>query len=158
MATYYFILLLFRATPVAYGNSQARSWIRATAADYSTGTVTKDLSCFCDLHHSSQQYQILNPLKEARDQTQILMDTSWVRYCWAAMGTPIILLLSLLFFHWHSINYFILCPVLICILGNQRRVSCPYSSKAGWGEKWQWQCDPQGVGEDLWIHGVWTRL
>ena len=81
MATYYFILLLFRATPVAYGNSQARSLIRATAADYSTGTVTKALSCFCDLHHSSQQYQILNPLKEARDQTQILMDTSWVRYC-----------------------------------------------------------------------------
>ena len=32
----------------------------------------------CDLHHSSQQYQILNPLSRARDQICILMDTSWV--------------------------------------------------------------------------------
>ena len=26
-----------------------------------------DLSCICNLHHSSWQYQILNPLSEARD-------------------------------------------------------------------------------------------
>ena len=25
---------------------------------------------------------------EARDQTHILMDTSWVYYCWASVGTP----------------------------------------------------------------------
>ena len=29
-----------------------------------------------DLHHSSQQCQILNSLSEGKDQTQILMDTS----------------------------------------------------------------------------------
>ena len=35
-------------------------------------------SCLaCDLHHSSQQCRILNPLSEARDQIHILMDTSW---------------------------------------------------------------------------------
>ena len=32
----------------------------------------------CDLHHSSKQLCILNPLSKARDQTRILMDTSWI--------------------------------------------------------------------------------
>ena len=32
----------------------------------------------CDLHHGSWQCQILNSVREARDQTRILMDTSWV--------------------------------------------------------------------------------
>jgi len=35
-----------------------------------------DPSLICDLHHSSQQCQILNPMIEARDQTHILMDTN----------------------------------------------------------------------------------
>ena len=39
-------------------------------------TAMQDLSCVCDLHYSSQQCWILNPLSEARDQTCILMDTS----------------------------------------------------------------------------------
>ena len=33
---------------------------------YATATVTWDLSCICDLHHSSWQCGILNPLSEAR--------------------------------------------------------------------------------------------
>ena len=41
-------------------------------------TAMQDLSCICSLHHSSWQHQILNPLIEARDQTCILMDASWV--------------------------------------------------------------------------------
>ena len=43
---------------------------------YATATATQDPSCICDLHHSSQQHQILNPLSEARDWTHVLMDTS----------------------------------------------------------------------------------
>ena len=39
-------------------------------------TATRDPSRVCDLHHSSQQHQILNPLSEARDQTHVLMDAS----------------------------------------------------------------------------------
>ena len=40
--------------------------------------ATPDPSCVCD--HSSWQRQIRNPLSEARDQTLILMDISWVCY------------------------------------------------------------------------------
>ena len=42
-----------------------------------TATAMPDPSCICDLHHSSWQCQIPYPLIEARDQTSILMDTSW---------------------------------------------------------------------------------
>ena len=52
---------------------------------YATATAMQDLSQVCDLHHSSQQCQILNPLTEARDQTRILTDTSWFCYHWEMM-------------------------------------------------------------------------
>ena len=45
---------------------------------YTTATATPDLSHIYNLHHSLRQFQILNPLRKARDQTHILMDTSWV--------------------------------------------------------------------------------
>ena len=61
--------------------------IRAAAATYTTATVTPDQSCICDLHHSSRQRQILNPLSETEDQIHILLDTSPVHYCYAIMGT-----------------------------------------------------------------------
>ena len=37
--------------------------------------ATPDLSYICDIHHSSHQRQILNPLSEAKDQTHILTGT-----------------------------------------------------------------------------------
>ena len=43
---------------------------------YTTATATLDLSCVCDLHHSSWQCRILNPLSKARDGTYVLIDTS----------------------------------------------------------------------------------
>ena len=36
---------------------------------YARATAMLDPSLICDLHHSSQQHQILNPLSVARDQT-----------------------------------------------------------------------------------------
>ena len=49
---------------------------------YAPATAMQDLSHVCiNLHHSSWQHQILNPLIEARDGTCLLMDTSRVCYC-----------------------------------------------------------------------------
>ena len=55
---------------------------------YATATATLDPSHVCDLHHSSQQPRILNPLSKARDQNHILMDASQVHFHCATMGTP----------------------------------------------------------------------
>ena len=55
---------------------------------YATAAATPDLSCICDLHHSSRQCQILNPLTEAWDQTCNLMVPSQIRFCCATTGTP----------------------------------------------------------------------
>ena len=56
--------LLFFVTPEAFGSSCAKDWILVA-----------------DLHHSSGQCQILDPLSEARDQAYALPDTRWVCYC-----------------------------------------------------------------------------
>ena len=55
---------------------------------YTTATETWDPSLVCDLHHSSRQCQILNPLSEARDRTHILTDPSQIRFCCATTETP----------------------------------------------------------------------
>ena len=75
-----FFFLLFRATPAAYGDSEARGRIGAVAAGYAT-TTPPDPSHLCDLYHRSWQCRVLNPLSEARDQTCVLMDTSPVCFC-----------------------------------------------------------------------------
>ena len=67
------MFLLFKATPAAYGSSQARGRIGATAAG---------------LCHSSWQCQILNPLSKARYGTYILMDTSQISFHCTTMGIP----------------------------------------------------------------------
>ena len=45
---------------------------------YTTAKATPDLRRICNLHHSSQQRQIFNPLRQARDRIHVLMDTSQV--------------------------------------------------------------------------------
>ena len=57
------------ATPATYASSQARGQIGAAAEVYTTVTAPRSPSPICDLHHSSWQRQIFNPLSEARDQT-----------------------------------------------------------------------------------------
>ena len=85
---FFFFFCLFRATPAAYGSSQARGQIRAIAASlYHSPTATKDLSYICNLH-KSQQCWILNPLNKGRDQTRVLMDTCGVCFHWTTVGTP----------------------------------------------------------------------
>ena len=79
--TFFFGLLLFRAAHVAYGSCQTRGveW-ELQLPDYTTATATPDLSRDWDLHHSSRQPQILNPLPRARDQTHILMYPNHTHY------------------------------------------------------------------------------
>ena len=57
-----FCFCLFRATPTAYGSSQARGQTGAAASVYTTATAMPDL----------------DPLSKARDQTRVLMDTSQI--------------------------------------------------------------------------------
>ena len=55
---------------------------------YTAATAKQDPSPICDLHHSSWQRWVLNPLGEDRDRTRVLMDPCQVRYHLATMGTP----------------------------------------------------------------------
>ena len=90
----YTIFFLFRTTPVVHGGSQASDLIGATAASgLHTATATQDPSHICDLHHSAQQCQILNPLSKARDQTRNLTVPSWIRFCCMQELHTIILIL-----------------------------------------------------------------
>ena len=78
----FFLFLFFlRTAPIAYGASQARGLIRAVA--------TWDPSHICNLHHSSCQYQMLNPLSKASDRTHNLMVPSWIHFHCTIMGTPV---------------------------------------------------------------------
>ena len=84
---FFLFLAFFSATFTAYGSSQARGRIRAVAAGHSHSNARCEAR-ICDLHHSSQQCWILNPLRETRDWTCILMSTTRIRLHWAMMGTP----------------------------------------------------------------------
>ena len=55
---------------------------------YATAIATPDPSCVFDLHHSSDQCWILNPLSKSRDQICLLMDTSQVCHHCATTGNP----------------------------------------------------------------------
>ena len=70
-----YLFCFFGATPVSYGSSQARGWIRAAAETYNTAIAPWDPSCICDLCHSMWQHWILNPLSEAKNWTRILTET-----------------------------------------------------------------------------------
>ena len=55
---------------------------------FARATATGDPSRICDLHYSSWQRWILNPLSEARDQTRNLVVPSWIRFLCATTGIP----------------------------------------------------------------------
>ena len=89
LIVYLFFLIFFRAAGMAYGNSQGRSRLGTIAAClHHSHSNARSEPCLWPLYHSSQQCQIFNPLCEARDKIHILMDTSWVHFCWATTGTP----------------------------------------------------------------------
>ena len=55
---------------------------------YTRAMAMPDLSHVCNLHHSSWQRWILNPLREARDGTHNLMVPSRIHFHCATMRTP----------------------------------------------------------------------
>ena len=54
---------------VSCGHNLPWLQIGAVALAYATATAMSDPSHVCDLHYSSRQCQILNPLSEAKDRT-----------------------------------------------------------------------------------------
>ena len=58
---------------------------------YTRITATPGLSRICELHHSSLQCWILNPLNKARDWACNLTVPSWICFYCATTGTPIII-------------------------------------------------------------------
>ena len=85
---FYSVVFCFtRATPAAYGGSQATGLIGAVAAILWPSAMP-DPSHICNLYHSSQKCQILNPLGKARDRTLNLTVPSQVHFRCATTGTP----------------------------------------------------------------------
>ena len=81
-------ILLFRVAPVAYGSSQVRGRIGATAVSLHHSRSNTGAEPRLHLHHSSRQCRMPDTLREAKDGTCILMDTSWIRFCCTTTGTP----------------------------------------------------------------------
>ena len=66
-------LFIFSLGPHLQHTQVPRLGVKLELQAYTRATATPDLSDVCDLHHSSRQQQILNPLSEARDQTRNLI-------------------------------------------------------------------------------------
>ena len=70
-----FFFFLIRVTLMAYGSSQGLGVeLELQLPACATATAMQDPSCICDLHGSSQQHHVPNPLSEARDQPT----SSWI--------------------------------------------------------------------------------
>ena len=61
------------ASLTVFGISRPGVELELQLPAYTTATATRDPSCIRDLHHSSWQRRIINPLSKARDQTHNLM-------------------------------------------------------------------------------------
>ena len=77
---------------------------------YTIATAVQDLSRIRDLHHSSRQRQVLNPLSEARDQTCILMDISRVLNFLSHSGNSRFILI------WNNLSCLLVCLMTFMFL------------------------------------------
>ena len=76
------------AAPVAYEVPGLGVELELQLPACTTATAMQDPSRICNLHPSSLQSQILNPLNEARDRTRNLMVPSQIHFHCATTGTP----------------------------------------------------------------------
>ena len=74
-SSYLFIFLLLGLHPRHMAVPRPGVKLELQLAAYTTATVTWDLSCVCDLHHSSRQRQIPDPLIEPGIEPK----SSWIR-------------------------------------------------------------------------------
>ena len=122
---------LFRATPTAYGSSQARGQIGPVAAglphSHSNVRSKRHLPPTPQLTATL----ILNPLSKARDRTRILMDISQLCFCWATTGTLISQGSWDKRFWQHSFQG----PVLLFAVGNTSPAPLGSCTGTGKGEK-----------------------
>ena len=77
---FFFFFFLRAACPSIWKIPGVELELQLQLPVFTKATATRDPSWVCDLHHSSWQHRILNPLNGARNQTQIIMDTSWFPY------------------------------------------------------------------------------
>ena len=73
-----FFVFFFRATPTAYGSSQARGRIGAAVTSLHHSHSSARSEPHLQPTPSLQQCWILSPMSRARDQTHLFMDTSWL--------------------------------------------------------------------------------
>ena len=85
MCYYYYFFLGPQPQHMEVPRLGAQSELQLLA--YVTATATPDPSHICDLHDSSQQHRILNPLCEAGDRTHNLMVPGRIHFCCAMMET-----------------------------------------------------------------------
>ena len=63
---YFCLFVISWAAPVAYGGSQARDKSELQPPAYTRATATRDPSRVSNLHHSSRQRRIVNPLSKGQ--------------------------------------------------------------------------------------------
>ena len=85
--SFFFFFLLFRPHSRHMEVPRLEVECQLQLLAYTTATAMQGPNLICHLHRSSQQHWILNPLTEARDRTRVLMDTRWIHYHGATMGT-----------------------------------------------------------------------
>ena len=83
---FFFFLVFFWPSPRHIEVPKLGVELELQPPAYIRATATPDPSRLCDLHYSSRQCQIFNPLSEARDRTHNLVFPSQIRCCYATTG------------------------------------------------------------------------
>ena len=95
--SFIYLFIYFRSTQFIY---VPRLVVESEQQLLATTTATQDPNHVYDLHHSSWQHRILNPLNKARNQTWVLIVTSLICFCCAMTGNPLAAFKMLFFYHW----------------------------------------------------------